>query len=221
MANTRNYIPNGDGPFLEFAKNLYAYALINFDRWSVPSPQAGFEALLTAYEAKFEAARNPNRGKVDTLNKNESRAALEKAVRGYCKAYLLYNPKVTGEDRERMGLPVYSHTRHSVSAPHTSPRLFIDTGTRRRLIITYKDEGSAHWGKPSGVHGIEVRWAILDNPPIDLKELINSAFDPNPRLTLEFEEHERGEKDVHVRPLRNPAGREESPRRGIEEAIIP
>jgi hypothetical protein len=45
---------------------------------------------------------------VDTLNKNESRAALEKAVRVYCKAYLLYNPKVTGEERERVRLPVYS-----------------------------------------------------------------------------------------------------------------
>jgi hypothetical protein len=40
MANTRSYIPRGDGPSLEFAKNLYAYALINFDRWNVPSPRA-------------------------------------------------------------------------------------------------------------------------------------------------------------------------------------
>jgi hypothetical protein len=39
-----------------------------------------------------------------------------------------------------------------------------DTGTRCRLVITYRDGGSGGRGKPAGVHGIEVRRAVLDPP---------------------------------------------------------
>jgi hypothetical protein len=38
--------------------------------------------------------------------------------------------------------------------------LFVDTGTRRRLSVTYRDEGSSSRGKPQGIHSIEVRWEI-------------------------------------------------------------
>jgi hypothetical protein len=216
-----DYIPRPDGAFLEWVKNLYTYVLTYYTSWSIPSPQTSLETLLNAYEAAYTTAQNPNRGKADVLHKNKTHKALEAAVRVYVKAYLVNNPAVTDEDKVAMGLPVYSHTHHPVPVPHTSPQLFIDTGTRRRLIITYKDEGSEHRGKPRGVHGVEVRWAILDHPPADLKELINSAFDTNPPLTLEFEEHERG-KHVYL------CGRWEIQREGekgpdgaIEEAIIP
>jgi hypothetical protein len=107
-------------------------------------PQPGFEALLTAYEAKFEAVQNPNRGKVDTLNKNESRTALEKAVRAYCKAYLLYNPKVTDEDRERMGLPVYSGGRSPVNVPASVP---VRLNNPREVPVYYHDGVSGGRGK--------------------------------------------------------------------------
>jgi hypothetical protein len=39
------------------------------------------ESRLTAYETAFEAAQNPNRGKVDILAKNETRDALKKDIR--------------------------------------------------------------------------------------------------------------------------------------------
>jgi hypothetical protein len=216
-----DYIPRTDGAFLEWVKNLYDYALAHYARWSVPSPQASLETLLGAYQAGYAAAQNPNRGKADVLKKNETRQALEAAVRVYVKAYLSNNPAVTDEDKVALGLPVYRRTRHPVPVPHTSPQLFIDTGTRRRLIITYKDEGSEHRGKPQGVHGIEVRWAVLDTPPADLKDLIHSAFDTKPPLILEFEEHERGSKVYLCGRWEIQREGEKGPDGAIEEAIIP
>jgi hypothetical protein len=221
MANNTDYIPRGYGPFLEFAKNLYAYALANFNRWSIPSPQADLEALLTGYEAKFEAAQNPNRGKVDTLNKKKSRAALEKAVRAYCKAYLLYNPKVTDEDRERMGLPVYTGSRSPVNVPGSVPVLTVRLNNPRELPLYYHDSVSGKRGKPPHVHGIEIRWVILDHFPADIIELTQSAFDTASPCVLKFAEHERGLR-VYM------CGRWEIEREGekgsfgeIIEAVIP
>jgi hypothetical protein len=60
---------------------------------------------LTAYEAAFEAAKNPNRGKVDVLNKNETKAAIESGLRALIKAYLTYNPEVSDADKESMRFP--------------------------------------------------------------------------------------------------------------------
>jgi hypothetical protein len=72
------------------------------------------------------------------------------------------------------------------------------------------------------VHGIEVRWAELDHPPVDIEtELTNSAFDTKSPLTLNFQEHERGRR-IYL------AGRWEIEREGvkglfgdIETVIIP
>jgi hypothetical protein len=94
-----DYIPGSDEKFLEWSKNLYAYAVANFSRWSVPSPQTALESRLSAYETTFETAQNPNRGKVDILAKNEARDALKKDIRVYVKAYLINNPAVTDEDK--------------------------------------------------------------------------------------------------------------------------
>jgi hypothetical protein len=222
MAKQRSYIPDGDRAFLEFVKFLYAYALLHFARWLVPSPQPELEALLTDYEAKFEAAQNPNRGKVDVANKNESRKVLEKAVRAYCKAYLLYNPKVTVEDRELMGLPVYKAGKSPVSVPESVPVLTVHLKNPREVPIYYHDSETGGRGKPAGVHGIEIRWALLDHFPTDIEgELTQSAFDTASPCVLKFAEHERG-KRVYM------CGRWEIQREGekasfgeIIEAVIP
>jgi hypothetical protein len=120
-----------------------------------------------------------------------------------------------------MGLPIHKTTHTPIPIPHTAPQLFIDTGTRRRLIITYRDEGSDRRGKPFGVHGIEVRWAILDAPPANIKQLVNSAFDTNPPLILEFEELERGKKVYMCGRWEIEREGEKGPFGDIEEAVIP
>jgi hypothetical protein len=185
-----DYIPIKDEAFLDWADNLYNYALNHFTSWNIPSPQDQLGPLLTAYQTAFQTALNLNRDKVDVLAKN----ALKKEIRIYVRAYLINNPAVTDEDKTAMGLPVHKTTHTPVSVPTTAPQLFINTGTRRRFTITYQDEGSDRRGKPHGVHGVEVRWAILEHPPAVISELVNSAFDTKPPLTIDFEEHERGKK---------------------------
>jgi hypothetical protein len=95
----------------------------------------------------------------------------------------------------------------------------VDSGPERAYF--YKDEKSLRRGKPKGLHGIKVRWEILDHPPESIKELTQSDFDTNPPLTLIFDEKERG-KHVYM------SGSWEIEREGkkgppgpIIEAVIP
>jgi hypothetical protein len=217
----KDYIPSNDDQFLDWAKNLYNYALANFARWEVPSPAAPLGGLLGAYITALAAAKKPNRGRVDVLVKNEAKAALKKAIRIYVKAYLINNPLVTDEDKLAMGLPIHKKTKSPVPVPTTAPRLEFDTRTRRRIVIGYKDEGSERRGKPEHVHGIEIRWAILDAPPANIVELTNSSFDTDPPLILDFEEYQRGKRVYLCGRWEIRREGEKGPPGAIEEVIIP
>jgi hypothetical protein len=221
IMGNKDYVPANDEEFLDWGKNLYAYALAHYAGWDIPSPQVSLETLLNAYEAAFHAANSPNRGKVDILHKNQTRNALKKEIRLYVRAYLINNPAVTDEDKTAMGLPIYKTTHTPVPVPSTAPRLFLNTSVRRRISVDYRDEGSGRRGKPSGVHGIEVRWAILDHPPASISELVRSAFDTRSPLTLEFEEHERGKRVYMCGRWEIQREGEKGPWGDIVEAIIP
>lgn len=216
-----DYIPPADHAFYEWQRVLLAYILQNFTRWGVPSPQTTLIPLALAFEAAFVACQNPNRGKVDTQKKNEARDALEKELRVYNKAYLLYNPAVSDDDRTAMGLPVHKKSRSPVAKPETAPELLPDTSMRRIIRVYYKDEGALRRGKPNGVKGIEVKWAKLHDYPKDISELINSVVDTNPPLSLEFQEHERGERVFMCGRWVIQREGEKGPWGKIEEVIVP
>jgi hypothetical protein len=217
-----DYIPIKDEAFLDWARNLTAYAAAHYSPWNIPDPAAALQAPLAVYAAAFEAALNPNRGRVDVLAKNDAKKRLKSAIRVYVKAYLINNPAVRDEERAAMGLPIHKTTKTPVPVPHTAPQLFVDTGTRRRLSVTYRDEGSSTRGKPAGVRGIEVRWAIRDAAPADIgKELMNSAFDTKPPLVIDFGEQDRGKKVFLCGRWEIEREGEKGPFGDIEEAIVP
>ncbi|MDR1410581.1 MAG: hypothetical protein LBI91_00070, partial [Spirochaetaceae bacterium] len=117
MAKNHDYIPGSEDDLLAFAKNLYAYALGNYERWQVPGPKPFLEDPITAFESALIVFRDPNHGKIDTLNKNERKKALISALRTYIQGFIMRNPEVTDMDRERMALPL----RDIIPTPHPAP----------------------------------------------------------------------------------------------------
>jgi hypothetical protein len=67
-------------------------------------------------------------------------------------------------------------------------------GTPGQIVVPYRDENSAKRGKPANVHGVEVRYAVLDHEPASREELVRSAFDTNSPLYLNFGEEDRGKR---------------------------
>jgi hypothetical protein len=188
-----DYIPRSDGPFLEWSRNLYNVAFAHYGNWQIPNPQPLIESLLLAYTAAYEKCQNPNRGKIDILEKDEARKVLEKEIRAYCGAYLRLNPQISDAERESMGLPVYDTTRTPSTPPTTFPMADkIDTGTLRQVTVHFRDNGSHHKAKPQKVHGCEIRWNLLDAPPASIEALTHSDFDTNSPVTLVFDESQRG-----------------------------
>jgi hypothetical protein len=216
-----DYIPHSDGAFLEWAKTLIAYATAHETAFNVPAGTlTPIQGQLTAYETAFETAQNPNRGKVDVLTKNETKAVLETALRGFIKAYISYNPAVTDADKENMGLPLRDTTRTPTPAPSTIPELELDSSIIRRVSVIFKDSGSDKRGKPAGVHGIELRWSLLEAVPTSVEDLKNSAFDTASPYTFSFDEADRG-KALYICPRWENNKGDKGPWGEIVKAIIP
>ena len=69
-----DYISKMDEQFLLWAKTLVAFVTPKVTAFNIQAGAlAPIQGELAAYEAAFETAQNPNRGKVDVLTKNEAR----------------------------------------------------------------------------------------------------------------------------------------------------
>jgi hypothetical protein len=178
------------------------------------------QGLLTAYETAFNAAQNPNRGKVDVLTKNEAKETLITTFRTFIKGYLTYNPAVTDADKENMGLPLHDTTRTPVPPPSTFPEIELDSSIIRQVTVRFKDNGSDKHGKPQGVHGIELRWSFLETVPASVEDLKNSAFDTATPYTFSFDEPKRG-KALYICPRWENNKGDKGPWGEIVKAIIP
>jgi hypothetical protein len=86
--------------------------------------------------------------------------------------------------------------------------------------VDFFDAETGQKAKPKGVHGVEIKWRMLDIPPSTVEELIYSAFDTRTPFTLEFEENERGRTIYFALRWENTRG-EKGPWSDISSAIIP
>jgi hypothetical protein len=225
MAHKKESIPKPDADFDKWFNNLNNTTVEktggNPPEWThIPAEKVtALTGHWTLWHAAYVKTLTPHTS-IDTAVKNSEKEASLGFIRPFSNQYLRYG-QISEAELRALGFHIHSGEHHPVDVPKTSPVLIIDTGTRRRLIIYYRDEHSTRRGKPDGVHGIEVRWAILDHPPADIKELVNSSFDTNPPLVLEFEEHERGKRVYLCGTWEIEREGEKGPPGAIVEAIIP
>ncbi|MDR0598691.1 MAG: hypothetical protein LBG84_01225 [Treponema sp.] len=218
MAN-KDYLPHGDSEFLEWVKNLYAYCLANYSRFQIPSPQAALGGLLGDFETAWEAFLAPNHGHVDTTRKNETKAALEKAVRSYCMAWILHNPNVTPQDRTAMNIPLYDHTRTPHGEPDTRPEFAVEVVDIRRLKLVIRDFGTTRVAIPEGFDGAVVHWGFFAAPPASPDMLPRSELTTTAHHSLIFDEEDRG-KTVYI-ALRWQRRGKKGPWSEVAAALVP
>jgi hypothetical protein len=180
------------------------------------------EALHTTFNTKYSIAVAPaTRTKASIEEKTEVRNAFEKQLRQNIREYLTNNHLLTDADRDNLGLPIHKNSRTPSPVAKTYPEFNVNSGTIRRLTIHFFDQGNVKSKAiPVGQHGAEIRWAILDTPPVDVKDLVHSSFNTRTPFTLEFEEHERGKTAYFCLCWENTRG-EKGPWSEIVSAIIP
>jgi hypothetical protein len=216
-----NFVPKNDRKFLEWLTLVVNYLKNKFGAWNIPeSTQQHVEQLLANFAAALIAYENPQtKTPIALTAKKETRKAAESGIRALLKGFVTYSPFVTDEDRTAMELPIHKTTRTTAPVPTSPPFFETDTSVLRRITIHFFDQNTKK-AKPAGVHGAEIRWAILDAPAVDVEDLTNSSFDTRTPFTLEFKGHERGKVLYFCLCWENTTGKK-GPWSEIASAIIP
>ena len=198
MPRFHDYIPHNDDALLQFAKTLYTYALTHYAAWSVPSPQTVLDGDIAAFEATLGVYRDPNHGRVDTLNKNEAKKTLIANLRVYIQGYVARNPKVPDEDRELMGLHLRDTTPTPVPAPTDQPEADITfPGIHLVELVNIRQTGQ-HATDTCAEYGTRIYWGLageptardkfrLSAPPLTGDDLPHSVFTRSRKRRFDFD----------------------------------
>jgi hypothetical protein len=153
-------------------------------------------ATLTAVDG-FLTARGVYKDDNSTANrmaKDEARETAKAAMRDFANTSIRYNKLMMPEQKLYYGVRTGDPTPSPTPKPNTFPEAEADTSILRQVTIRFWDSLTKKRGKPHGVHGAEIRWAILDHVPATVAELIHSEFDTATPFTLTFDESQRGKR---------------------------
>jgi hypothetical protein len=215
-------IPEDNNGIRSWADNFITQCETNKTAWGIPSDAVtALRSLWDVYDAALAKALSPDtKGKPATAAKNEAKKALHSALTVFVAKYIDNNDAITAPIREQLGLPVKDTTRTPIPVPTTYPEFFIKVKDIRALEVHFKPIGSASKGRPYGLNGAVIFYAVLDAPPKDPSELIRSMLATRSPYTLTFTEAERGKRVYIALAWENEKG-EKGPYSQIEEAIIP
>lgn len=135
MGSSNNCIPSNSGKFIVWVKNFFTNEN-NAVSWNiVPASWLRiYPPMISAYETAYTKAEEPNRDKADVKAKNDVQDSLKKAVLQYIKKYLAYNSDITGEDRERIGLPSRLNSKTTSSGKNGLFRTPLGKYKRRKRV---------------------------------------------------------------------------------------
>jgi hypothetical protein len=220
----KDFIPRQEVAFLTWASNFLEYLFPSLEQFDFPEEvYQELKALYEDFDRKFTIAFNPGtRTSVSVYEKNYARKILEKNMRQQIKEHLTYNQAVSDVDRTTLGLPIHKTSRTPAPVAETHPGFEVDTSCIRRLIIHFHDQGFPRSkAKPPGVHGATIRWAIRDEPPVNISDLMHVAFATRTPCILDFEtDCERGKTVYLCLCWENIRGKQ-GPWSAIKKAIIP
>jgi hypothetical protein len=162
-------IPRTDSKFYEWSIVTFPYATLseNTKRWGLADDVVSTE-MTTAFEtytAKYLAAENPaTRTPAAIVAKSEARQIFEKIFRAYIRAWIIYNPRVTDEDRRNMRLSIHDATLTPSGPPTEMSILEIDFSRRQQHSVIAKNaEGKSK--KPLHAHGFEIYYKVGGDAP--------------------------------------------------------
>jgi hypothetical protein len=209
-----------EAAFLAWSENFVAHSA------SLALTFGFSEAELLALQDQFDAFKNAyticqsdQRTQKQVQIKNDAKKTLRTTERGMVNR-LQVHPKITDVYRDTFHIPIHDNKPTSVPPPDTVPEAEIKSPHPMVVEIHFRDENRAKRGKPDGVHGAKIGYALLDTPPATVDDLVRSAFDPHSPFKLSFQENERGKALYFALRWENAKG-EGGPWSLIQKAIVP
>jgi hypothetical protein len=219
----KKYIPANDSHFWKWVKNLYIESVNGFVQWKIAAPELFLEAPMNDFETKLAKMSDPNRGKIDTLEKNVARKKLEKACREYVQGFLARNPLVTDVDRERLGISVYDTIPTTVSIPKVRAMVKVAYNGAGHLELHVAPEADISEDRRA-YYGCKIQFHLFHAdapPPPDNRDALNrSVFTRRKKEPLVFQPEDSAKRMYFCARYENSKG-QAGPWSNIMSAVIP
>jgi hypothetical protein len=186
------------------------------------------QTLRSDFEQKLDVAEAPTtRNKGTVAAKNVAHKTLNSAIRAAVQRYLAHNPDVTEQDHDDLGIPIHKTTRTPIPPPTVLVEFLLRQLSGNRIEMDFFPVSSnamlakeRHEAKPYGVRGVEIRWAMLTEPPKSHDDLVHSEFDTRSPYIFQFDLPDAGKTLYVCARWENTTG-QKGPWSVIQNAIIP
>jgi hypothetical protein len=194
------WLPDGEQDLVDLCKKwkigLNDAAAITSFGWKqadVSTALTTVDGFLTARDA-YELDNSTN----NRMLKDDAKKAAKDAMRDFARYSIRFNRLMSREQKLYYGVRTADPKPSPTPAPNSYPEAEADTSVIRQVTIRFWDSATKRRAKPHGVHGAEIRWAILDHVPASVNELIHSSFDTASPFTLVFDAPEAARKSVFL-----------------------
>jgi hypothetical protein len=215
-----DFIPEKEEHFITWA-NIFIKGLGDMiSKIGIPSSE--YQLLVSLnndFLEKYRIAQTlTTRTPLAILSKNEALQLLKKTIRQDVNEFIRYNRAITDADRIKLNLPIYKKSRTPSEVAAVFPKYFVESYMTRHLRIHFQNTDGPKF--PAGQIGVEIHWAILDEPPKNADELTNMSLAVRSPFTLTFYESQRGKKIYFALCWENTRGRR-GPWSDIISTVIP
>ena len=216
-------IPETDAAFYEKSRLVTNFVTTNNERLKVDITflTQSIEPAQARWRTKYEAyLPAETRTLLITAEKNNAKTDYMPLFRQLVSG-LLSNPNITDDDLSAMDLRRPDSTRTPSPVPATWPVVAqLDLNTPRTVTLNFVDSATRKKGKPRGVNGAVIRYALLETQPTDISELGTMVLDTQTPCPIEFGEAQRGKRLYYCLAWQNKRG-QNGPWSPIEMAIVP
>jgi hypothetical protein len=189
------YIPAKEADFVEWSENLVAMSLAHKTELNLPDAKiTPIQTLHDEVKALHALCQTAAYTKMDMQVKKEKKAELIHLEEVFVRNNLQNNDSMTDELRVAFRIPIHDLNPTPVPVPEGIPEIEVLTPLPRTLRFKFRGTGSKRWAKPVHVHGLELVWDILDEPPAEVPDMRHSEFATKSPLELVFEEGQRGKR---------------------------
>jgi hypothetical protein len=192
----RDWLPEGEDDFADLCFKWKAglsdpvrIAAFGWDPAAAAAVAAAIGGFLDAWETYRKVDSRANR-----ITKDAAKKKARRGMRDFANFSMRYNRLMGDADRWYYGPRPAGGARVPGTAPQTFPEAAADSAVIRQVTIHFWDSETKKRGKPRGIHGAEIRWAILGHAPASVRELTNSDFATATPFTLVFDESDRGKR---------------------------
>jgi hypothetical protein len=218
----KQIIPDKDADFDVMQRRLHTVANANISKWGLDSTWITnvFNPAAALWNAKYAVYKEPlTRTQVITAEKIAARKAYKPHISLLVKS-LRVNTRLSENDRLEAGLENYDTTPTAPEVPVSWPIIVFKPVAAGVLRGDYHDSESGLRRKGKGIHGMEVRIGVPDQPPVSPEEMPHSEFSTRTPYIKAFDQSLRGKKAYFCSRWENTRG-QKGPWSEIISAIIP